>query len=699
MLYIKIYPFKNYPRKTGYFQKSRKSWKKGSAAVWKNVYLYYKRKRLFYCMRKTVFILVFLISTVIAKGQVEKGDSLIKLLPAAKEDTNKANLLFAIGEQYENSEPEKAKYYIRLASDLSKKINYEKGILKSYRLFSYVYAYQSKFDSVIYYNKLVLEIARQRKDTFNIGVSLFNIGIAYRYISDLESALQYTIDGVNILGGKGYDNIEVNLNDGLQSLYMSLMQYDKAIQYGTKAVELGRKLKDKTPLLNVLNNLGLSYTELGRLQDAKRLYDEALAIAIGNGNKSGEAIVLNNLCEIAQRENKIDLLKYYADRALRLNTELADSGGIMGSKLALSVYFLNNKDFVKAQNLALEVLDIAGKQNLLEGKALALGMLSNIAFAAGDIRKGFDFYYQRAKVESAVFSESLKQKEAGMRIKYETEKKESLIKQLEAEKKVQQLSIRQKSILNYILFGSAATLLLISLLSYRNYKQKQKLQQHRISELETQQQLTATEAVLKGEEQERTRLAKDLHDGLGGMLSGIKYSFNTMKGNLIMTPDNARAFERSMDMLDSSIKEMRRVAHNMMPEALVKFGLDTALKDFCNDINQTGALSVTYQSIGLEGNEINQTTSITIYRIVQELINNTMKHAAAKHAIVQVTKSEHQLTVTVEDDGRGFDTSIIKGTDGIGWTNIQNRLDFLKGKLDINSEPGKGTSVLIELNV
>ena len=94
-----------------------------------------------------------------------------------------------------------------------------------------------------------------------------------------------------------------------------------------------------------------------------------------------------------------------------------------------------------------------------------------------------------------------------------------------------------------------------------------------------------------------------------------------------------------------------------------------------------------------------QTTAITIYRIVQELINNAMKHAAAKTAIVQVTKSDHQLTVTVEDDGRGFDTAIIKGSTGIGWTNIRNRVDFLKGKLDVNSKPGKGTSVLIEIIV
>ncbi|HKO82194.1 MAG TPA: sensor histidine kinase, partial [Chitinophagaceae bacterium] len=277
---------------------------------------------------------------------------------------------------------------------------------------------------------------------------------------------------------------------------------------------------------------------------------------------------------------------------------------------------------------------------------------------------------------------------------------------LKATQEIARLSIRQKNTLNYILIASAVILLLISLLSYRNYKQKQKLQQQRIAELEAEKQLAATEAVLKGEEQERTRLARDLHDGLGGMLSGIKYSFQAMKGNLVMTPENQQAFERSMDMLDSSIKEMRRVAHNMMPEALVKFGLDIALKDFCNDINRSGALQVTYQSIGLENAVIEQTITITIFRIVQELINNTMKHASAKTAIVQITRTDGSISITVEDDGKGFDPVILKSGGarphdqvgrGIGWSNIGSRVEYLKGKLDVQSEPGKGTSVLIEL--
>ena len=281
---------------------------------------------------------------------------------------------------------------------------------------------------------------------------------------------------------------------------------------------------------------------------------------------------------------------------------------------------------------------------------------------------------------------------AELETKYETEKKSDKIR-------LQEAQLKGKSILNYLLIGAGVGLLIISLLSYRNYQQKNKIQQQRISDLETQQQLTATENVLKGEEQERTRLAKDLHDGLGGMLSGIKYALNTMKGNLIMTPENSQAFERSLDMLDSSIQEMRRVAHNMMPEALVKFGLDTAMNDFCNDISKSGALQISYQSIGLENEMVEQTTAITIYRIVQELINNTMKHAAAKTAIIQVTKSGSQMAITVEDDGTGFDTAILKQSRGIGWSNIQNRVEFLKGTLDVQSEKEKGTSVHIELNV
>jgi signal transduction histidine kinase len=190
------------------------------------------------------------------------------------------------------------------------------------------------------------------------------------------------------------------------------------------------------------------------------------------------------------------------------------------------------------------------------------------------------------------------------------------------------------------------------------------------------------------------------------MLSGIKYSFSNMKETLIMTPDNMLGFQRGLDMLDSSISELRRVAHSMMPEALMKFGLNAALKDFCTSINNSGVLKVIYQSHDADNLDISQTASVTIYRIVQELLNNSIKHAAATQVLVQLNKEDNKLLLTVEDDGKGFDIASLQEakvrTDGsvgrgIGWTNIISRLDYLKGKLDIQSAPGKGTSVNIEI--
>jgi signal transduction histidine kinase len=518
--------------------------------------------------------------------------------------------------------------------------------------------------------------------------------------SDYETATYYYLEAEKIyLKDNPQSNDLGILYSNLSIAYATINKYDEGIRYSSKGLAFARRTNDKANLLNALYAYG------GNLITAKRGGDEGLkildtakqiALALDNQNMVYSCDFMSAMYyyNTKQYQKAIDYYTLCLEFARKYNF----TAGIGNNFLNISA----NEAELKRPKLAAAHLDSSAKyldysvitpskQNYFENYAEVYKQLGNFtkAFAYKDSVAAIkDSLYQADNVTQIAFRQA----------RYNYEKKQHEVEQLEADKQLQQLSISQKNTLNYVLIGSALGLLILSLLTYRNYKQKQKLQQQRINELETQQQLTATEAVLKGEEQERTRLAKDLHDGLGGMLSGIKFSMNSMKGNLIMTPDNAQAFERSMDMLDSSIKEMRRVAHNMMPEALVKFGLDTALKDFCNDINQSGALKVNYQSIGLEGAAIDQTTAITIYRIVQELINNTMKHAAATTAIVQVTGSNGQLSVTVEDDGKGFDTGILQAAKGIGWTNIQSRVDFLKGKLDIRSATGRGTSVHIEFN-
>ncbi len=284
-------------------------------------------------------------------------------------------------------------------------------------------------------------------------------------------------------------------------------------------------------------------------------------------------------------------------------------------------------------------------------------------------------------------------------IKFETEKKENKIQSLEKEKEIRDLILRQKNFQNSVLFVSALALVALLFLLYRFNKQKQLLQQNRINELEKEKQLTAASAILQGQEEERSRLARDLHDSLGGLLSGIKHSFSDMKETIIMTPENMLRFEKGLALLDTSINEFRRVAHNMMPESLQKFGLDAAIRDFCAGLNNKSGLQVIYQSYEMDQLTIPNTTSITIYRVIQELLNNILKHAEATEVVVQASKESQKLLITVEDNGKGFDTSILQESEGIGWANIRNRLDFIKGKVDIQSAFQKGTAVNIEINL
>ncbi|MFT4019004.1 MAG: histidine kinase [Agriterribacter sp.] len=619
-------------------------------------------------------------------------DSLLRLLPAAKQDTNLVQLYINIGQQYEMNDHETAKVYYRKAGDLSEKLGYDAGIIKFISNYTYLLNVQKKTDSSLMLNKKALRLALQLKDPLIIGKAYSNTGASFLHMDMYDSAIAYFEKGRQAMEEAGNEAMLARLSDIMQNAYHELGQYDKAIRMSEDALHYFRNTNDSVTLGIILSNLGNNYVSSGDMEKGLAVYLEGLGIARKIDYAELKQTLLLNIGNIYMQQQVVDSMKPYFDASLKIAEEMGIPVGESISLRGLAVHAMYKRNFPGAKAYIEKALALDVQYNSRAERISNLETLSSIQYAMHDIEQAERSLQQASKLRDSVNGDELKRQVLTIEKKFEIQKKENQIK-------LQQAVIRQKNILNYILAGSAIGLIIIAGLGYRNYTQKQKLQQQRITELETEKKLAATEAVLKGEEQERTRLAKDLHDGLGGMLSGIKYSFQTMKGNLIMTPENQQAFERSIDMLDSSIKEMRRVAHNMMPEALLKFGLDTALKDFCHDINQSGVLRITYQSNGLENVVIDQTTAITIYRIVQELVNNTIKHAGASSAIVQVDKSENGITLTVEDDGKGFDTNILEYKGGIGWSNIQSRIDYLKGRLDVKSQPGKGTSVLVELNV
>ena len=165
-----------------------------------------------------------------------------------------------------------------------------------------------------------------------------------------------------------------------------------------------------------------------------------------------------------------------------------------------------------------------------------------------------------------------------------------------------------------------------------------------------------------------------------------------------MSPENKTQFEKSLSMLDNTIGDLRKVAQNLMPEALVKFGLHEALRDFCGSMQSSTGIKILYLQFG-ENRKLENTAEVYIYRIIQELVNNSVKHAGATEIIAQLTMSGIKTNITVEDNGKGFDINKLKGVKGSGIANINYRVQYLNGTSDFVSIPGNGTSVNIQLMV
>ncbi len=367
--------------------------------------------------------------------------------------------------------------------------------------------------------------------------------------------------------------------------------------------------------------------------------------------------------------------------------------------------YLKLEQFDSAEFYFQKSYDIAVRYKYKPKVLLSLISLSDLEEAKGNFEKAYSY-----KKKQASYADSLVKEQNQYRIllidgEFAAEKRSNEIRQLQKDKQIQSLSFEKKSTLNYILVSSIIVLTVFGFLVYRNLrhrhvlaKQQEEIHRQKIRELEKDRQLIAVDSMLKGQEEERSRMAKDLHDGLGGMLSGVKLSLGAMKGNIILSEANTRLFASVLDQLDHSINEMRRVAHNMMPEALVKLGLQQAVQDYCDGLNESNNLKFNTQFYGLE-KRLDTATEIVVYRIVQELLNNVVKHADASEVLVQLMRHEKNLNITIEDNGRGFIVNEVDSKRSVGLNNVRSRVDYLKGQLDVKSTPGAGTSIHIECAV
>ena len=251
-------------------------------------------------------------------------------------------------------------------------------------------------------------------------------------------------------------------------------------------------------------------------------------------------------------------------------------------------------------------------------------------------------------------------------------------------------SRKEKQFFYILVFAMA--LILLGLWYF--FKQRQKLKNQEIESLKQNQEITNLEALIDGEEKERKRIAQELHDGLNGDLSAIKYRLSSLQDSSLCVTDSENVM-KIITMIDESCAQVRSISHNLMPSSILEYGLIESVREYCIKINNSNSFKIEFQTFGTNLSLPKKTETI-IYRIIQELVTNILKHAKATEAMIQLNYREDELFITVEDNGIGFDTT--KVSEGIGHKNIKTRVAFLNAQLNVDSST-KGTSYTISIDL
>lgn len=657
---------------------------------------------------KHVLFLVLLASipqAVIAQNAEKERTSLLQKLPLAKTDSARIDILFFLGESY---------WFARQlppAIDYLKKVINLSEVAKDYRhscnaqlLLANVFMKVDDFDSAFHYLDGCLSCSQTNNQPEHIPKVYDSMSMLYYTLGDHEKAMDLGLKAINLYEKSPLPKISNQSVFALLDVGRILNkqgQYQKATDYFNQALKKAENTADPNFIIPTLVTLAGNYYSAGKLDDSKIFYKKAYEFSLKIEKSEIVVESQKGLGLIAVSEKKYpEAIRLYRQAIEICKTEnIAVMLDDMYSSIG-NAYMLNNQldsaGFYFQKSLSL--LESNGRLNLREE---LYGRLAQLALLKGNKEEAITFL-QKEKITSDSLFSTEKHKAIGkMEILYQTEKKQKAIYALRADNNNKELVIDRGNRTILIILILTAGMLLVGSLLYRNIWQKRlladkerKIQEQQIRSLERQQQVVSLQSMVNGQETERTRIAKDLHDGLGGLFSTVKMYFSTLEHEQQQLKESD-LFKKSFEMVDTAATEVRRIAHNMMPEVLLKLGLVNALQDLCNNVSAGRLTQVSLIVKGME-NRLDPSMEIMLYRIVQELLNNIIKHAHASHAIVQFIRSDDRLSVTVEDDGKGFNTEHVCAAKNTGMENIKSRVNYLNGTLTIESEQDLGTTVMMD---
>lgn len=610
-----------------------------------------------------------------------------KLLHAIKvsRDTSKINALFDYGFWFESYNLDSAAKYYREGGTLAKKLGYTRGRLKYYSNYTYILNQKGDLKNGLKLNLEALDLAQKSGTARDIGDCFFNTGSSYNNIGEFEKALNYYFKAaVKFEEIRDYPSLTL-VYDNIGGVYFNSKQFEKGLNYSNKAYELAQHENDKQSMAKILINKSIIENLLHQQKKASDDLQKGLNLSEKIKNTYLQSVAHATFADIHIQRGDFSASRESARKAYAFALEIGSNYAEMEALKVLTASFSASGNVDSTLFYGNRALKFGLKNHFTTD----LYKLHEYLAKAYEKKKQYEKALQHFKLFEQQ-NDSLLLKEVNVKMQriendYKSTKAENKIFSLQSSQK------RQQSVI-VILIAAIILISMFSFLVYNNTKAKRKLVEQEMVNVKKEESLNAAQMALKAQEEERLRIAKDLHDGLGGLLSGIKL---TLQSSGLEKP--APHDEKALQQLDKAITEMRRISHSMMPEALSRFGLVDALTDICKSFENNNQFNISYQFFGLT-ERLSDTIETNLYRIILELLNNAIKHSQADEIYLQVIRDEQLLLITVEDNGVGMDTST-EGFSGMGFRNIESRLKLIQGNMELHSESGQGTTVNIELTL
>lgn len=574
----------------------------------------------------------------------------------------------------------------RQGYELSRQIKDIEGAAMNLNNIGFVYRAWGESDKALETFTEARELAKEAERPDMEAVFYQNIGIVHNRAGRSVKALEAYFTSLEI-----FESIEDEggISDMLHNIglvYKMNGEYEKSMTYYRRSVAYDLKIADTLDLSISYHNIGNAMSMLGEYDSAKFYLTRSYKLAKSSGQKcfNGEAGALGNLY---YQLGKLDSAEYYLEEELAAISDCGNTANLTASKYNLGLIYLDRGQNSEAVRVFKESLKAALDYHQLDGQKDAALALYEWYKAAGNTTKALLYHELFQTANDSLFNQENTRQLAWMEANYKLENVTDSLNRKQAEEaglfsqRIQKQRDQQRLII-IISLG----LLFCMVLYYLYFRKRKELIYEKALAIEKSNGFSA---VITATEEERKRIAKDLHDGVVQQMGAVQLALARVIPSL--PDDQAKEISNIKEMTAAAASETRELSHQMMPKVLIEMGLIPAMKEVIERTLTLQSIKVDFEDFGLQERYSNS-IEIAIYRIFQELINNIVKHAKATEVNVQLIQNGARLILIVEDNGQGMGTL---SNSGIGLQNIQSRLSTIDGKVDYSSGPASGTVATI----